>query len=190
MRKYTRYDPYSGRKYSVTEDDPRFTDWPERKPSAQQRKANKLLDRPLETISEEVTKDVSRKVASRVQAGVRRGTSTVAARGAAALAASPLARVLPAVGAVGALAAAGILGGWLMDRVGPAARLPTVGERINELSRNFVEAQGALMRKTGARSWHEVPQGPRDKLLADYKAALQELTRMGERARYSKPRSF
>lgn len=189
-KKFTRYDPYTGRKVSVTADDPRYTEYLERKPSAQARKANKLLDKPLETIREEVTKDVSRKVATRVQAQVRRTSSGIAKGIGAAVTASPISRVLPALGAVGALAAAGILGGWLMDRAGAAGRLPTMGDRVNELSRNFVEAQRALMHKTGASSWGQVPQGPREKLLAEYKAAIVELTRAGDRARYSPVRKF
>lgn len=77
-----------------------------------------------------------------------------------------------------------------MDRAGAAGRLPTVGERVNELSRNFVDAQRALMHKTGAQTWQQVPQGPRDKLLAEYKAALAEMTRAGDRARYTAARTF
>lgn len=59
-RKYTRYDPVSGRKASVTEDDPRFDEWPTRKPTLEQRKFEKLRQDPVGTVRETVSKSVAR----------------------------------------------------------------------------------------------------------------------------------
>lgn len=193
-KKYTRYDPYTGRKYSVTEDDPRFYEFLERKPSAVQRKANKLRAAPVDYITEEVQKDVAKRAARNVQTQVSRTTRNIATGVTGAVASSgagrALSAALPALGTVGALAAAGILGGWLMDKAGDWGRVPSLGERSNQLSLNFVKAQQALQQKTGARTWQDVPEGPRTKLIADYKQALVELYKAGDRARYTPVRNF
>lgn len=49
------------------------------------------------------------------------------------------------------------------------------GDRINQLSRDFVAAQQRTIQELGVRSWQDVPLDLRNKLLNDYKKALSEV---------------
>ncbi len=62
QRKYSRYDPVTGRKVSVTEDDPRYQDWPSRKPSAAQKRVNQVTQDPGGFIRKETEKAVGKAV--------------------------------------------------------------------------------------------------------------------------------
>lgn len=62
-----------------------------------------------------------------------------------------------------------------MDHVAKNQRLK-LGDRLNAISREFVNQQNAIIVKLRARSWDEVPKEVRDKAVANYKRALGTAT--------------
>jgi len=74
-----RYDPLSGRKVSVTQDDARYLEWPTSKPSLQTRKINQLIDDPVKVASTEAVKVASRS-ATRLSRKIVPAVTAIAAR--------------------------------------------------------------------------------------------------------------
>lgn len=176
-----RYDPASGKKFKVTADDPRYMEWSNRKPSKRSKLQEKIISAPGEYIKERATK-AAESTARNVATSVARKAVPVIA---AAAAESRLVGALPLLGVAGALAAAGILGGWLMDKA-----TDSTGDKINRISLAFVAAQRELMRRTGVSTWQQVPEQPRNKLLAEYKAALAHVAANPGLARFEKTPTF
>jgi hypothetical protein len=148
----------------VTEDDPRFAEFLERKPSAAKRKVNKLLAAPVAFVGGEIGKHVASRVSRSLPATIRRGV------GAAASAATGFSEFLPLAGLTGA-AIAGVL---LQNRSVANARL-ALGARIEALSLAFVAAQNKMAQEFHVAHFGEVPAEARGRLLAGYKQALKNL---------------
>jgi hypothetical protein len=191
-RTYVRYDPIDGTRVKVTRDDPRFEEWSSRKSSKKTRETKLKREDPLayaQTVGIRKAKQHFERAAEHAVIGVVQKGARVAASaarsGALSEGVTAAGAALPALGVVGALAAAGILGGWLMDKA-----TDTTGDKINRISRAFVAAQGELIRRTGVKSWQQVPEGPRTKLLAEYKAALTHVAQNPGLARFEKTPTF
>lgn len=161
-RKYTRYDPESGRKVSVTADDPRFTDWPERKPSKYAREGYKLADKPVEYVATEAVKTARRKGTT-----VAKAVLAPIAAGARAALAIPAVQAATAVGLVGAAI-------YAMQKIGERMDLSD-GAKINAISNQFVHTQQETAKHYGGR-WEKVPEDVRNKLVAGYKKAISDVT--------------
>lgn len=63
----------------------------------------------------------------------------------------------------------------VMDRVARSQQLK-LGDRVNEISREFIRQQATLIKQAGARSWSGVPQAVRDRAVANYQRALGTAT--------------
>lgn len=159
-RTYTRYDPVTGRKYKVTEDDPRYDDWPSRKPSKRSKLAHKIRERPAEYAAERATRVIERKVST--------ATSRIGKSAATAVAT----RALPVVGAAAASAAILAAGYVVMDRYARSAQLAH-GEKVNKISLEFVDTQHAIMRAFSAGTWSQVPENVRNEAVKKYTSALR-----------------
>jgi hypothetical protein len=172
----------------VTNDTMEFASWPSRKPSKKKIARAAFRSDPVGTsgtlIQQAAKRSVEKAGEEIVRSGIRAGRVAVRS-GAGAATREVLVGALPVIGTVGALAAAGILGGWLMDKA-----TDSVGDKINRISYAFVAAQQALIHKTGVRTWQEVPDGPRTKLLQEYKAALAHVARNPGLARFEKTPTF
>lgn len=154
----------------VTADDPRYDAWSNRKPSKRKKLQEKILAAPGKYAAERAQHIAETAVAAGVaatgRAVVRAGGLSAALAGARALA--PFA--LPAAAAAGTVAAAVVA--W--REIARHERI-AAGERINQISQQFVRTQGELMKQFGVSSWLQVPAEPRTKLLNGYKAAIAEV---------------
>lgn len=164
----------------VERDDPRYA-WPSRRQSKKTRKKNLLREDPLEYAktfgAESVRQDIQRRTTSAVRRQVSRGTKgalgAAGALGTRAAVAGATAAAVPALAAGAALALAITLGGTLLELAG--VRL-AAGEKVNAISRRFVSGQQQLMQQARVATWLEVPREARDRLLRDYRSALQRAT--------------
>lgn len=189
-RLYTRYDPETGQKVRVPNTSFEYYDWPSRKPSKKKVARAAFKADPIGTtgtLAQTAAKRAVERSAERVSSQVLRRATPVAvgAAGALARAGGVAAAALPPLGVVGAIAAAGILGGWLMDKA-----TDSTGDKINRISLAFVAAQQELMKRTGTTSWAKVPEAPRNKLIAEYKAALAHVAKNPGLARFEKTPTF
>lgn len=82
---------------------------------------------------------------------------------------APLA--IPAVVAAGTVAA-GVAAYFALARNERIA----AGERINQISREFVATQANVVKQLGVPNWQHVPAELRNKLLNGYKAAIAEVS--------------
>lgn len=171
-RTYSRYDPASGRKVKVTADDPRFDEWPSRKPSARKRTAAKIRADPVGYIGKRVQQRIERQVESATARTARRVAPALVGAGRAALGGA-LAVSAPAVAAGAALTLALGLSAALLKLSGLPLK---TGEKVNRISAAFVASQRALMQASGVTVWERVPEDARRKLLAAYRSALQRAT--------------
>lgn len=161
-------------------DDPRYA-WPSRRQSKKTRKKNLLREDPLEYAqtfgAESVRQDIQRRTTAAVRRQVSRGTKTAlgaaGALGTRAAVAGVTAAALPALAAGAALALAITLGGTLLEHAGVRQ---AVGEKVNRISLRFVSAQRELQKQAGVATWLEVPKEARNRLLGDYRSALQRAT--------------
>lgn len=190
QRLYTRYDPETGQKVRVPNTAMEYFDWPSRKPTKKKIARAALKADPVgvgaQLASTAAKKAVERSV-ERASSRVLRAATPVAVGvgGSVLRSAGAAAAALPPLGVVGALAAAGILGGWLMDKA-----TDSVGDKINRISLAFVAAQQELMKRTGVTKWGDVPVAPRTKLLNEYKAALNHVAKNPGLARFEKTPTF
>lgn len=160
-KKFTRYDPVSGRKVSVYEDDYRFSEWPERKPSKQSKLAAKIREHPVDYALDRATK---------VGASKARSLSRAASgklSGALAGGAGALATVGAVAAAAGLLAAAYVVG----DHIAKQGSI-SLGNRVNAISQRYALAQREIQSKLGVGSWGAVPVGLRDRWHRDYTRAI------------------
>jgi anti-sigma factor RsiW len=174
VKKYKRYDPFTGAMVQVTKDDPRYSEWRRTRGTVASRKKQMLREDPVEYAQTFGTQTVKRTAQRKVEQAAGR----IVRRALPAVAASPAlqkaAGALPVIGTVGLLAAAGILGGWLMDKA-----TKTEGDRLNALSLAFVKAQEEMKRRAGVRTWLEVPSEPRNKLYREYLDAIKYINSTG-----------
>lgn len=167
-RLYTRYDPASGKKYRVTADDWRYAEWSNRKPSKRAKLQEKILSQPGEYISERASRvgtEIARKSAGTIARKALPASAAVAGRILASAAFAPLASLT-------ALA----IGAALLERRSVGNARLALGERINNLSREFVAAQQQMAAEYRVAHFGDVPAEARNRLLAGYKTALARLT--------------
>jgi hypothetical protein len=159
-KKFTRYDPETGRKVSVYEDDYRFEEWPERKPSKQSKLAAKIREHPV---------DYALDRASRVAVTKTRsiGRSVSGKLSGLAGSAGALATVGAAAAAAGILATAYVVA----DHIATNGRL-ALGAKVNSISSRYALAQKEIQSKLGASSWGAVPEDVRKKWHTDYTRAI------------------
>lgn len=131
---------------SVTEDDPRYLEWPDRKPTLEQRKLKKLTSDPLGTLGETVTKSVSRSVGQTLgRAGGAAGKRAGAALAKNAAAAASAAVTLGKLGLVGA---AGYAAYWLTSKL-QSVRFKTWDDLQYELANRYRHARQAAEAEYG-----------------------------------------
>lgn len=147
---------------SVTADDPRYSEWPSRKPTKYEKQANKFLDKPVEYATTEAIKKLHR----RGSTAVRTALAPLAAGARAALA-------LPAVQAAAAIGIAGAAI-YAMQKIGERMDLND-GAKINAISQQFAHTQAEIAKKYGG-SWQRVPEDVRTKLVNGYKKAISDVT--------------
>jgi hypothetical protein len=174
-RKYTRYDPVTGRKTSVTEDDPRYDEWPTRKPSKYQKEASKLYEKPGEYLAEKAVRAAHRRTGP---------ARTAVSGGLAALAKSPVVQVAVG-GAVSIAAGLAIItaADALAQALAKSGRL-ALGEKLNRLSTDFVDTQRTLMRAYGVSDWAHVPAEVRAAALTSYKRNLATASAQAQGSAY------
>lgn len=165
----------------VTADDPRYTDWSNRKPSKRKKLQNKILSAPGEYVKERATK-VAEDTAKRAITGALRGGVAVAiARGGAAAA-------LPAAAAAGGvasiLAAAFLVG----DTIARNQRVK-LGDRLAAISNRFAQTQHQLEQAFGTDKWDGVPADVRSKAVRDYKAAIATATSQAQGSAFAGTRA-
>lgn len=168
---YTRYDPETGAKVRVYADSFEYANWLSRKPSKKRTARAALLADPLGT-----TATAAQKAAIRAGERIAEHTATRVLRTYAK----------PLVGA--ALGAAAELGGaTLVAAVLPVAAAlggallafsSRPGAEENQLSVQFVQAQNKLIQESGGKTWMDVPESARTRLLNDYKAGLQRIAQV------------
>jgi hypothetical protein len=144
---------------SVTADDPRYDDWPSRKPSKNSKLAAKLRDRPLELAAEEGSKHVARQLRSKARSSLGTAAKTAIASSAGLITAAAASAAILATAYV------------VADQIAKNQRVK-LGDRINAISQRFVAAQQDIERKYGTTRWADVPADVRAKWLSDYKRAL------------------
>lgn len=167
---YKRYDPFTGAMVQVTRDDPRYDEWRHTRGTVASRKKQMLRDDPVEYAQTFGKQTVERQVGRTV----RRAGGRIARKALPYIAAGGATAGLYAAAITGGLAIAA--GGYVvMDRVARNQRLK-LGERLNEISREFVRLQAAIKQRVGAREWMDVPAEVRKKALADYQRALGTAT--------------
>jgi hypothetical protein len=147
----------------VTEADPRYEEFLERKPSAAKRKVNKLLAAPVAFVGAEIGKHAASRVSRNLPRAIRGGLTRAGELYSAAAAAG----FAPLAGLTGAAIAAVLL----QNKSVSDARL-ALGERVNALSRAFVAAQNQMAAEYRVAHFADVPAEARGRLLAGYKAAL------------------
>jgi hypothetical protein len=146
---------------SVYEDDYRFDEWPDRKPSKSSKLAAKIREHPVDYALDRATKVAT----SRGRALSRTAKGKLA--GALTSGAGVVATVGATAAALGILATAYVVA----DHIASNGRL-ALGNRINTISSRYALAQTEILRKLGARAWGDVPEQVRAKWLSDYKRAL------------------
>lgn len=149
---------------SVTADDPRYDEWPSRKPGKTSKLAAKLRDRPLELAAEEASKHVATTLR-------RKGRSSLSTALKAAVGGVSLAG-LGAVAASASILAAGYL---VVDTIARKQQVK-LGDRLNAISLRFAETQRQLEAAFGTTRWEGVPADVRAKAVRDYKAAIATAT--------------
>lgn len=169
-RKYARYNPETGARVTVTADDPRFDEWPNRKPSKRAKTQAKIKADPVGYVGKKVHQRIERQA----EAAAARVARSVAPGATAAVGTFVRSVAAPATALGAGLALAIVLGQHLRD----LARTAT-GDRINKISLQFVASQKQLMQRVGARSWQEVPADARNQLLRDYKQAVSTAAAQG-----------
>lgn len=160
-KKFTRYDPVSGRKVSVYEDDYRFSEWPERKPSKQSKLAAKIREHPVDYALDRATKVATSR--ARVLTRAAQGKLSGALAGGAGIVAS----VGATAAAVGILATAYVVA----DHIATNGRL-ALGAKVNSISSRYALAQTEIQKKLGVQSWGAVPESIRKKWHTDYTRAI------------------
>lgn len=155
-----RYDPASGRRVKVTADDPRYDEWPSRKPGKAQREYGKFAEAPLTYAGTKVARKIETQVGRTLQ---RLGRTALPTVGAAAVGASAGAAAILAAGYV------------VTDAIARNQRIK-LGDRLNAISSRFVETQRQLIAAFRAGSWEGVPADVRKKAVADYKSAIARAT--------------
>lgn len=172
---YKRYDPVTGELAKVTKDDPRYEDWRRTRGTVASRKKALARSDPLEYARTFGLKAVKQRAERAATTAVSRVGRRIAAPATAAVAPTlarfaPLA--LPAVVAAGTVAA-GVAAYLALARNERIA----AGERINQISREFVAHQRELVRQLGVTGWLQVPSDLRNKLVNGYKAAIAEVSK-------------
>lgn len=161
---------------SVTADDPRYEEWPSRKPSKYQKEAAKLYEKPGEYIAEKAVRAAHRKTS-----GVRKSVAGAVAT----IAANPAVRVV-AGGAVSIAAGLAIItaADAVAQQLAKSGKL-ALGEKLNALSRDFVTTQRALIRAYDVADWQHVPQQVRDEAVKSYKRALATASAQAQGSAYA-----
>jgi hypothetical protein len=149
----------------VTADDPRYSEWSNRKPSKRKKLQEKILSAPG-TYVRERAQHVAEGAAAAAVGRTGKALAPAALAGARALA--PYA--LPLAAAAGTVAAAVVA--W--REIARQERI-LAGDRINQISRQFVATQQEVMRQYRVSSWAQVPSDVRNKLLNGYKAAIADV---------------
>jgi hypothetical protein len=167
---YTRYDPETGQKVRVTADSYEYTAWLSRKPSKKKQTRAALKSDPVGTLGilgATAGKKAVERAGERAASGALR-----AGRGRLVAAATALATS----STVGALAAAGAVGAaiYAMGKLAEAYTV-SLGERANQISRQFVATQQQVIKQYGGSRWEDVPADLRNKLVNGYKAAIQKV---------------
>lgn len=170
-----RYDPETGRKYKVTADDPRYDEWPSRKPGKYAKEASKFTSRPAEYIAEQTIKrahrksaTLGRKVTGAAGAILKNPVISTAVGGAVSIAAG-----LAIIAAASAVA----------DQIAKSGRLE-LAAKLNRLSNDFVATQRTLLRAYGVADWQHVPQQVRDEAVKSYKRALATASAQAQGSAY------
>lgn len=162
---------------SVTADDPRYDEWPSRKPGKTAKLAAKLRDRPAQLAAEEATKHLAttlrRKGRGSVSTALKTAIGGVSLAGAGAAAAS-----------ASILAAAYLVG----DRIARNQQVK-LGDRVNAISLRFAETQRQLEQAFGTTRWDGVPADLRAKAVRDYKAAIATATSQAQGSAFAGTRA-
>lgn len=162
-RTYVRYTE-TGQRIKVTKDDPRYLSLTNRKPSKRAKLQAQIISDPGSYVAKRAkaagTRAAEHAVANVVRkygpGAVETALGTAAAIGTAGL-----------VAIAGAAAAA--LGAQLLVS---AAR---EGAQEHALSLQFVNAQKELIARSGVRTWQQVPEAARTRLLGDFKRGLARI---------------
>jgi hypothetical protein len=149
---------------SVTADDPRYDDWPSRKPGKTAKLAAKLRDRPVQLAAEEATKHIATTLRRKGRGSL--GTALKTAVGGITLAGAGT------VAASASILAAGYL---VADTIARNERVK-LGDRLNAISLRFAETQRRLEEAFGTTKWDGVPADVRAKAVRDYKSAIATAT--------------
>jgi hypothetical protein len=176
-KKYKRYDPLTGLKVMMTKDDPRYDEWPSRKPSKKTLRENRI-EEGLENVG----------VTSRLSEGTKKALASGAAAAAPSIVrrvpriakalknvALPVARTglgagttvaLGAPGTLALLAAAGIGSyfgtRWIIDN------FPTRQRRLNAAADAYRQSRRELAQRLG----RELTAGEQQELAAHYKSVV------------------
>jgi len=173
-RLYTRYDPTTGQKVRVTSDTFEYQQWPSRKPSKKKIAREALKTDPVGTLGM-LGATAGKRAAER--AGERAvSTALRSGRGAIATTVLGTASSLAASSTAVALAAAGAVGAAIFAMGEIAKRYDVaLGERANQISRQFVVTQQQVIKQYGGSRWEDVPLDIRTKLVNGYKAAIAKV---------------
>jgi hypothetical protein len=159
----------------VTKDDPRYTEWRTTKGTVATRKKSLLKKDPLTYARTFGVKAVSQRA--------ERAAGAAASRTARSVSRPILAAVAPIAARLAPLAVPGIIAAGTVA-AGVAAYMAlarnerlAAGERINQISREFVQHQQDVIRQLRVASWAQVPAELRTKLLNGYKAAIDEVSK-------------
>lgn len=167
-RLYTRYDPETGQKVRVTSDSYEYANWVSRKPSKKKQMRAALKADPLGTIGVVGLAAGTRAAEKLAERGVRAAVRKYGVQG-AVVAGETAAALGYGTVALAALPVAAALGGILL------AYASKPGSEENALSLQFVDAQRKLVQESGVKTWLEVPEAARTRLLNDYKAGLSRI---------------
>jgi hypothetical protein len=164
-RLYSRYDPVTGLKARVPATDPRYHEWPSRKPSLSKRRAEQFKVAPLKTAGQVALGVIQRRAEAQVSRTASRiATKTAPAAGALAAAALPYAASTVAALAAGAAS-------YLLARAVTSSGA-TIDQRVARANLAFRQARAYAMQQAGAREYNDLPAAVRDRLSATWKAAL------------------
>lgn len=161
---------------SVTADDPRYEEWPSRKPSKYQKEASKLYEKPGEYVAEKVIKAAHRKT-SGVQKTLAGAVATVARNPVVATVAGGAASIAAGLAIIAAA-------NTLAQQLAKSGKL-ALGDKLNALSRDFVTTQRTLIRAYAVSDWQHVPQQVRDEAVKGYKAALATASSQAQGSAYA-----
>jgi hypothetical protein len=164
----------------VTATDPRYTEWTNHKPSKRAKLQEKILSAPGEYVKGRAAK-IAEDSAKHVAVSVLRAAAPVAIAGSRTVAGA----ILGSAVATG-VAATALIGGaiYAMQKIGEHLDVSD-GEKINSISRTFVDTQQKVMAQYRVRSWDAVPADVRNKLVSGYKSAISGVT--AYRRGYLKP---